>query len=349
MNLNTQKLEQLAAKLIGELGAAWNGALISLGEELGLFRALKKVGPATSAQLAEAAGVHERYLREWLSAQAASGFVTYQPRDRTFSLSPEQAAVFADEGGPAYMAGGFQSLAANYAALPRLGRAFQTGEGLAWGDHCSCLFCGTERFYRVGYQNHLLTEWLPALDGIVPRLERGARVVDIGCGHGVATQLLADAFPNSEFVGIDLHPASIQHARRNAGSRANLRFELSAADAFRDGEFDVAAMFDAFHDMGDPVGAARHARNMLRSDGTLMLVEPMAGDELADNLHPVGRLYYAASTSICVPASMSQPGARALGAQAGEKRIRDALIEAGFSRVRRAASTPFNMVIEAAA
>lgn len=342
-----QKLHALMNTVIGEMGAASNAALVILGEELGLFRTVAHAGPATSRQLAAAAGVHERYLREWLSAQAASGFVSYDPEHETFALTPEQAAVFADEDGPAYMAGGFQPLASTYSGLPKLTRAFRSGEGIAWGDHCSCLFCGVERFYRTGYQNHLVSEWLPALDGVVAKLERGARVVDIGCGHGAATRILADAFPNSEFIGIDLHAASIEHARRHHGDRANLRFEVAAADDFRGKQFDLAAMFDAFHDMGDPVAAARQARNALKPDGTLLLVEPMAGDRLADNLHPVGRVYYAGSTAICVPTSLSQPGARALGAQAGEKQLRAALTEAGFARIRRAAATPFNLVIEA--
>jgi SAM-dependent methyltransferase len=346
-SLEPQALQALMTTVIGEMGAAGNAALIILGEELGLFRALAQTGPATSTQLAAAAGVHERYLREWLSAQAASGFVSYDPQGESFSLTPEQAAVFADETGPAYMAGGFQPLASTFNSLPRLSHAFRTGEGVAWGDHCACLFCGVERFYRTGYQNHLLDEWLPALDGVVAKLERGARVVDIGCGHGAATQILADAFPKSEFVGIDLHPASIAHARRNAGNRANLRFEVAAADTVYGQQFDIAAMFDALHDMGDPVAAARQAREALKPDGTLFLVEPMAGDTLADNLHPVGRLFYAASTAICVPTAMSQPGQRALGAQAGEQRIRAALADAGFAHIRRAAATPFNMVIEA--
>jgi ubiquinone/menaquinone biosynthesis C-methylase UbiE len=262
-------------------------------------------------------------------------------------LSPEQAAVFADDDSPVLMTGGFFSLAAVFADEPKLTEAFRSGQGLGWGDRCNCLFCGVERFFRPGYKGHLVSEWLPALEGVVTRLERGAKVADVGCGHGASTLIMAQAFPNSEFIGYDFHDASIRHARQHANGQSNVRFEMARAQDYEGADFDLITIFDAFHDMGDPAGAARHARNALRRDGTLMLVEPMAGDSLSDNLNPVGRVYYAFSTSVCVPCSLGQEVGTALGAQAGEKRIAEILHESGFSTVRRAAETPFNMVIEA--
>ena len=348
MNLDMQKLEPLLGKVVNEMGAASNGALVILGDKLGLFRALSQ-GAMTSAELAAATGTHERYVREWLSAQAASGFVDYQADTAKFSMSPEQAAVFADEDSPVFVAGGFSFLSAVYNDEPKLSEAFKSGKGLHWGDHCNCLFCGVERFFRPGYRAHLVAEWLPALDGVVEKLERGAKVADVGCGHGASTLLMAQAFPNSEFVGIDYHDRSIAHARKQANGAKNVRFEAARAQDFSGSDFDLDAMFDALHDMGDPVGAIAHIRTALKSDGTLLLVEPMAGDSLADNLNPVGRIYYAGSTHICVPTALNQEVGLALGAQAGEKRISDVVRSGGFSRVRKAAATPFNMVIEARA
>jgi ubiquinone/menaquinone biosynthesis C-methylase UbiE len=332
--------------MVNELGAAANAALLLIGDKLGLFRALAS-GALTPAELAHRTGTHERYVREWLASQAASGFVIYDPSAGTFTLSPEQAAVFADEESPVNMTGGLYSLAAVFADEPKLTAAFRTGKGVGWGDHCNCLFCGVERFFRPGYKAHLLAAWLPALDGVVAKLERGAKVADVGCGHGASTLIMAKAFPNSEFVGIDFHAASIVHAREHAGGLANVRFETARAQDYWDSGFDLVTMFDALHDMGDPVGAAAHARETLKRDGTLMLVEPMAGDSLAENLNPVGRIFYAFSTSVCVPASLGQEVGAALGAQAGEKRLSEVVRQAGFSRFRRAAETPFNMVLEA--
>ncbi|MGE0205067.1 MAG: methyltransferase domain-containing protein [Hyphomicrobiaceae bacterium] len=347
MTLDMEKLEPLLGTMVTELGAAVNGALVILGDKLGLYKALAEKGPVSAAELAAATGTSERYVREWLSAQAASGFVGYDPGTHAFALSPEQAAVFADEDSPVFMLGGFTSLAAVYADEPRLEEAFRTGRGIGWGDHCNCLFCGTERFFRPGYRAHLVAEWLPALDGVVQKLEAGARVADVGCGHGASTQIMADAFPASRFTGVDFHEDSIAAARRAAGSRTNLSFQVARAQDFSGDGYDLITVFDALHDMGDPVGAARHIHRTLAPDGRLMLIEPMAGDRLADNLNPVGRVYYAFSTSVCVPASLNQEVGMALGAQAGEARIRDVLMEAGFSHVRRATSTPFNMVLEA--
>ncbi len=345
-NLDATKLESLFGTVVNEIGAAANAALVLIGDKLGLYRALAG-GALTAAELARKTGTHERYVSEWLSAQAASGFATYDAARGTFALSPEQTAVFADEESPVLMTGGFYSLAAVFADEPKLAEAFKTGRGVGWGDHCNCLFCGVERFFRPGYKAHLVTEWLPALDGVVAKLARGAKVADVGCGHGASTLIMAEAFPNSEFVGIDFHDASIAHAREHGDGLANVRFETARAQDFAGSDFDLVTMFDALHDMGDPVGAAAHARKAVRSDGTLMLVEPQAADSLADNLNPVGRVYYAFSTSVCVPASLGQEVGAALGAQAGEKRLAEIIREGGFTRVRRAAETPFNMVLEA--
>ena len=346
MNLDMSKLEPLLGTVVNELGAASNAALVIVGDKLGLFRALKD-GPMSSAELAERTGTHERIVREWLSAQAASGFVDYDAEFGTFSMSPEQAAVFADEDSPVYVAGGFHLLSGIYADEPKLAETFRTGRGLGWGDHCSCLFCGVERFFRPGYRAHLVAEWLPSLDGVVEKLERGAKVADVGCGHGASTLIMAEAFPNSQFVGIDFHEASIEHARRHAGGLGNVRFEVARAQDYEGSGYDLVTMFDALHDMGDPVGAVAHARETLKSDGVLMLVEPMAGDTLAENLNPVGRVYYAGSTHICVPTSLNQDVGAALGAQAGERRLREVVRAGGFSHLRRTAATPFNMVLEA--
>ncbi len=347
MELDLKKLETLLGTMVNELGAAANAALVLIGDKLGLFKTLSMMGPATPRDLARETKTHERYIREWLSAQAASGFVDYDAVTDCFSMSPEQSAVLADDESPVNMAGGFQSLAAIYADEPRLARAFRDGQGIAWGEHCNCLFCGVARFFRPGYKAHLVAEWLPALDGVVGKLERGATVADVGCGHGISTAIMAEAFPRSRFVGIDFHEASVETARERSGSLGNVTFQVARAQDFAGADLDFVTVFDALHDMGDPVGAARHVRQALAPDGTLMLVEPMAGDRLVDNLNPVGRVYYAFSTSICVPSSLGQEVGAALGAQAGEKRLRQVLNEAGFTRVRRAAETPFNMIIEA--
>lgn len=347
LTVDMGKLEPLIGKMVSELGAAANGALVIVGDKLGLYKALARNGPQTPAGLAGATGTHERYVREWLAAQAASGYLDYDAADNTFSLSPEQAAVLADEDSPVFMLGGFSSLAAVYADEPRLAQAFKTGKGIGWGDHCNCLFCGTERFFKPGYRAHLVQEWIPALDGVMEKLTAGARVADVGCGHGASTRIMAEAFPHSRFTGIDFHEASIAVARQTTNGAANIDFQVARAQDYAGEDFDLVTIFDALHDMGDPVGAVRHARETLKDDGTLMLIEPMAGDRLSDNLNPVGRIYYAFSTSICIPASLNQEIGAALGAQAGEARLREVLDEAGFGRVRRAIETPFNMVLEA--
>jgi SAM-dependent methyltransferase len=347
MNLDMNKLEPLLGTMVNELGAAANAALVLIGDKLGLYKALAAKGPLTSAALARETGTTERYVREWLASQAASGFVEFDSKAQAFSLSPEQAAVFADDDSPVCMTGGFHSLAAVFADEPKLAEAFRSGAGVGWGDRCNCLFCGVERFFRPGYKANLVAEWLPALDGVVEKLKKGARVADVGCGHGASTLMMAKAFPNSEFVGFDFHDASVAQARRHANGAHNIRFETARAQSFPGKDYDLVTFFDALHDMGDPVGAASHVRRSLKPDGTMMLVEPMAGDRLEDNLNPVGRVYYAFSTAVCVPCSLNQEVGLALGAQAGEVRIGEVVREAGFERFRRAAATPFNMILEA--
>jgi SAM-dependent methyltransferase len=346
MNVDMKKLEPLLGTMVGELGAAANAALVIIGDKLGLYRSLASRGPLTPAQLAKHTGTHERYIREWLAAQAASGFVDYDRSTGKFSISPEQAAVLADRESPFNMTGGFYSLSAVFADEPKLAEAFKTGKGVGWGEHCNCLFCGVERFFSPTYKANLVEQWLPALDGVVEKLKNGARVADVGCGHGASTILMARAFPKSEFVGFDFHEASVQHARGHVNGVRNVRFEVARAQDYPGEGYDLVTIFDALHDMGDPVGAASHARKSLKPDGALMLVEPMAGDRLEDNLNPIGRISYAFSTSICVPASLGQEVGAALGAQAGEARLSEVLRQSGFRSIRRAAETPFNMVLE---
>ena len=344
------KLEQFMAKMVGDMAAAMSGSLVITGVKLGLYGKLAKIGPARSSQLAQELGLDERYVREWLSAQAASGFVDYDQTTDRFSMNPEQMMALANEDSPVYVAPAFELIASGYIDEPMITNAFQSGAGVGWHEHHECLFRGCEKFFRPGYRANLVSAWLPALTGVVEKLERGAKVADIGCGAGASTIIMAAAFPASEFVGFDYHEKSIQRAREaaaEAGYLPNLRFEIAKAKEAAGGEFDLVCCFDCLHDMGDPVGAAAHVREMLKPDGTFMIVEPMAADSLSDNINPVGRMYYSASTMICTPGSRAQEVGLALGAQAGEARLREVLESAGFSTVRRAAETPFNMVIEA--
>jgi len=344
------KLEQFMIKMVGDMAAAMSGSLVITGVKLGLYGKLAQVGPATSRQLADELNLDERYVREWLAAQAASGFVDYDAAGDRFSMNAEQMMALANEDSPVYVAPAFELIASGYIDEPKITDAFQSGAGVGWHEHHECLFRGCEKFFRPGYRANLVSAWLPALTGVVEKLERGARVADIGCGAGASTIIMAAAFPNSEFVGYDYHDKSIARAREaaeEAGYLPNLRFEVAKAKEASANDFDLVSCFDCLHDMGDPVGAATHVREMLKPDGTFMIVEPMAADNLSENLNPVGRMYYSASTMICTPGSKAQEVGLALGAQAGEGRLRDVLTKAGFSTVRRAAETPFNMVIEA--
>lgn len=347
MTVDSAKLQALVEQAVGDFGSVLNAALVVVGDRLGLYRALAERGSSTAEELAAATGTVERNVREWLSAQAAAGYVTHDGADR-FSLSPEQAEALTDETSPAFVAGGFQVVTAAAKADEKITAAFRTGGGVGWHEHHHDLFEGTERFFRPGYAANLVGGWLPALDGVVDRLRAGGRVADVGCGHGASTVLMAQAFPGSTFVGYDYHAPSIAAARKAAAGVGNAEFAVTAADGFDGGPFDLVCYFDCLHDMGDPVGALRHARASLAENGVVMLVEPQAGDTVAANLNPVGRVFYAASTLVCTPAAQSQsgdPGA-ALGAQAGERRLTEVAHEAGFTQVRRAAETPFNLILE---
>jgi SAM-dependent methyltransferase len=343
------KLNAFMGKMVGDLGASMSTALALLGDRLGLYKALQAHGPANSVELARATKLNERLIREWLAAQAAADYVQYDPAEGRFSLSTEQAMVFADEDSPVFMGGAFELLSAAYKDEPKVEKAFQNGLGLGWHEHDVCLFRGTERFFRAGYNAHLVSEWIPALDGVEAKLKAGASVADVGCGHGASTVLLAKAFPASRFIGFDYHGPSIERARQaaaEAGVSDRVEFRQAKAQDYPGEGFDLVCIFDALHDMGDPAGAAAHIRKSLKPDGTFMLVEPFANDELTDNLNPIGRIFYAGSTMICTPASQSQEVGLALGAQAGEGRLRKVAEEAGFTRFRRATETPFNMVFE---
>ena len=349
MTADPAKLEQFVGRMVGDMGAAMSAALVVLGDRLGLYKALAE-GPATSAELSARAGLAERYVREWLSAQAAAGYVTYDATEGRFHMTAEQVAVFADENGPAFMPGAFEVVAALFHDEPKVAEAFRSGKGVGWHEHHPCLFHGTERFFRPGYAAHLVSEWLPALEGVVPKLERGASVADVGCGHGASTILMAQAFPNSTFVGFDYHAPSIERARqaaREAGVHGRVWFETAGAKDYQGSRYDLVTFFDSLHDMGDPAGAALHVRETLDPDGTWLIVEPFANDVLEDNLNPVGRIFYSASTMICTPASLSQEVGLGLGAQAGETRLRQVVAQGGFTRFRRAHQTPFNLILEA--
>jgi SAM-dependent methyltransferase len=349
MALDEAKLNEFVGKMVGDMGAAMGAALMVLGDRLGLYKELA-TGKLNSAELARRTGTTERYVREWLAAQAAAGYVDYDPVDECFSLSPEQAMVFANESSPVFMPGFAEVIQSVWRDEPKIAEAFRTGNGVGWHEHDTCLFRGTERFFRPGYAAHLVGAWLPSLNGVVEKLRQGARVADVGCGHGASTIIMAKAFPNSQFVGFDYHPPSVEHAAeaaRREGLGDTVRFEVAAAKDFPGRDYDLVAFFDCLHDMGDPVGAARHVRQALAPDGTWLIVEPFAHDDLTENLNPVGRIFYAASTMICTPASLSQEVGLGLGAQAGETRLRDVVTQGGFSRFRRAAETPFNLVLEA--
>jgi 2-polyprenyl-3-methyl-5-hydroxy-6-metoxy-1,4-benzoquinol methylase len=345
-----EKLMQFVFRAVDEVGATLNAALVVMGDKLGLYRALAGTGGLSPTELAERTGTSERYVREWLNAQAAGGFVSYDPDSGLYSMPPEQAVALTDESSPAYLPGFFQIALGSVIDSPKIVEKARGGDGLGWHEHVHDVHEGCERFFRPGYNAHLVAEWLPALDGMTEKLERGALVADVGCGHGASTILMAKAFPRSTFVGSDYHEGSIATAReraQEAGVADRVSFQVASAAAYSGSNYDLVTMFDCLHDMGDPVGAARHVRSTLGDDGTWMIVEPNAGDRVEENLNPVGRAYYGFSTLLCTPASLSQDVGLALGAQAGQARIADVVKTGGLSRFRRVAETPFNLVFEA--
>jgi 2-polyprenyl-3-methyl-5-hydroxy-6-metoxy-1,4-benzoquinol methylase len=346
--IDETKVEAFVQRAVGDVGAALTASLVAIGDKLGLYRAMSEAGPVTSAELAERTGTAERPLREWLAAQAAAEYLTYDAGTRRYALPAEHAVALVQEESPAFVAGAFQSMTAATRAIHKVTEAFRTGNGVGWHEHDPDLFEGVERFFRPGYNANLVDQWIPALDGVGTKLETGARVADVGCGLGASTIIMAGAFPRSRFTGFDYHKASIERACERAaaaGVADRVSFEVATAKDFP-GTYDLIACFDCLHDMGDPVGAAAHIHAALDAEGTWLLVEPKACDELEDNLNPVGRLFYSVSTLVCTQASLAQEVGAALGAQAGEKRLREVVTQAGFTRFRRAAETPFNIVLE---
>jgi 2-polyprenyl-3-methyl-5-hydroxy-6-metoxy-1,4-benzoquinol methylase len=350
MAIDQDKLHEFLVKAVVDFGATFNAALIRIGDKLGLYKALAAGGPQTSAELAKKTGTAERYVREWLSAQAAGGYVTYDASVGKFHLSEEQAFAMADERSPVFLPGAFQVALAAVKAEEQLTERFKTGKGMGWHEHHHELFEGTERFFRPGYAANLVVAWIPSLEGVEEKLNSGGRVADVGCGLGASTILMAQSYPKSEFVGYDYHDKSIESAKqraKDAGVSDRIRFEVAKAKDYPGKDYDFVTFFDCLHDMGDPAGASAHVRSTLKKDGTWMIVEPNAGDRLEDNLNPIGRAFYGASTLLCTPASLDQEVGLALGAQAGEKRLREVVTSGGFTRFRRATQTPFNLIFEA--
>jgi len=348
-SLDMDKLNAFVGRFVGDLGAAVHAGMVVIGERLGLYKALA-AGPMSSTELAAKTHTDERYVREWLGSQAAGGYVTYDDKTKRFSLSPEQAFTLANEDSPAYLPGAFELALGSLAAVPRITESFRTGAGMGWGEHNDGVFHGCEKFFRPGYAANLMSAWIPALEGVEQKLKSGARVADVGCGKGSSTLLMAQAFPNSRFYGFDYHDKSVEGAResaKRAGVADRVTFEVAAAKGYAGKDYDFVAVFDCLHDMGDPVGAAKHVRESLAKDGTWMIVEPFANDDFKDNLNPLGRMYYSFSTLLCTPCSRSQEVGLCLGAQAGEARMREVVTSAGFGRFRRATETPFNIVYEA--
>ena len=350
MAVNPDRLNEFLGKAIVDFGATFHAALIRIGDKLGLYKALAAGGPQTAGELALKTGTAERYVREWLCNQAAGGYVTYDSGTGKFHLSEEQAFALADENSPAFLPGAFQCALAAVKAEERLAECFKSGEGIGWHEHHPELFVGTERFFRPSYAANLVSAWIPSLEGVEEKLKRGARVADVGCGLGASTILMAKSYPKSEFDGFDYHDKSIATAKQRAqenGVGDRIRFEVAKAKDYPGRDYDFVTFFDCLHDMGDPAGASSHVRSTLKTDGTWMIVEPFAGDKLDENLHPIGRAFYGASTLLCTPASLSQEVGLALGAQAGEKCLREVVTSGGFTRFRRATQTPFNLVFEA--
>jgi len=350
MTVNQQKLDALVGRLFGDLSAGYGGIMVSLGDKLGLYKAMAGAGPLSSQELAKRSGCGERYVREWLNAQAAGGYVDYHPTSATYELTREQAAVLADDTSPVFLPHAWQVVASMWADEPKSRAAFKANRGVSWVEHDERLFCGVAAFYRNAYSASLVKEWLPALTGVTVKLRQGAKVADVGCGHGHSTVLMAKAFPESRFWGFDVHEGSIVAARqtaREAGVEDRVSFEVTRADAYAKREYDLVCFFDCLHDMGRPVDAARHAATAMAQDGTLMLIEPFAQDRVEGNINPIGRLYYAASTTMCCAHAISENGTHVLGAQAGPGQLEEVLRSAGFGTVRLAAETPFNLIIEA--
>jgi 2-polyprenyl-3-methyl-5-hydroxy-6-metoxy-1,4-benzoquinol methylase len=350
MSINPDRLDALLGKAVVDFGATFHAALVGVGDRLGLYKALAAGGPQTPAQLAKRTGTAERYVREWLCNQAAGGYVTYDTLAGRFYLTEEQAFALADENSPAFLPGAFQVALAAAKAQEQITERFKTGKGMGWHEHDPDLFVGTERFFRPGYAANLISAWIPALEGVAEKLTRGATVADVGCGLGASTILMAKSYPKSKFFGFDYHSVSIGTAKKraqDAGVADQIQFKVAKAKSYPGEHYDFVTFFDCLHDMGDPVGAAAHVRKSLKSDGTWMIVEPFAGDKIEENLHPIGRAFYGASTLLCTPASLSQEVGLALGAQAGEKRLREVVSSAGFTSFRRATQTPFNLVLEA--
>lgn len=346
--IDMAKVEAMAEKVIGDVAGAVSLMMAYLGDQTGVFEAMDGEGPMTLDQLAGKTGLEPKYLHEWLGSISAAGYVNFDPAAETFELTPEQALIFTREGQPACMQGFIQSIVAQYETHEKAVETFKSGEGRPWSEHSQCMFCGVDRFFRPGYAANLIPEWLPALGGVTDRLAAGAKVADIGCGYGTSTILMAKEYPASTFVGYDFHEPSIDQARERAAEECldNVSFEVARAQDYPGGDFDFACIFDALHDMGDPVGAAAHVRQSLKPDGTFMIVEPNAGDSMAENMHPLGQIFYGFSCMACVPASLAQEVGLGLGAQAGQKRLTEVLNEAGFANVRRVAETPSNMVLE---
>ncbi len=349
MKVNEQKLNEVVEKAISDLAAGYGGVMVALGDKLGLYRAMAGQGPLSSTEVAKLAGCAERYVREWLNSQAAAGYVVYHPSSETYELTPEQAMVLANEDSPLFLPPAWEVPASMWFDEEKTIEAFRTGRGIGWDEHNPRLYRGVAAFYRNAYQGQLVSDWLPALENGTEKLNAGAKIADVGCGHGHSTIIMAEAFPGSRFWGFDIHPDSIEAARANAKKRGvgdRVTFEVADAKNYPAQGFDLICFFDCLHDMGDPVGAARHAREALSPNGSIMLVEPYANDRVEDNLNPIGRLYYSASTTLCCAHSLSEEG-MALGAQAGEKKLAKVLKEAGFRTIRAAKKTPFNLIVEA--
>jgi 2-polyprenyl-3-methyl-5-hydroxy-6-metoxy-1,4-benzoquinol methylase len=348
--INQQKLEDLFGRLFGDISAGYGGVMVSLGDKLGLYKAMAGAGPLSSQELAKRSGCAERYVREWLNSQVAGGYVDYHPGSATYELTPEQAAILADDASPVFLAHGWKVVSSMWADEAKSLEAFRTGKGVSWGEHNEQLFCGIAAIYRNGYSANLVQQWLPALTGVVGKLAKGAAVADVGCGHGHSTVLMAQAYTESRFWGFDAHEESIAVARQvaaRAGVADRVTFEVAKADGYEQRGYDLICFFDCLHDMGRPVDAVRHAAEALAEDGTVMLVEPFARNRVEENINPIGRLYYSASSTMCCAHAIYEKGTHVLGAQAGPRKLEAVLKSAGLSTLRTVAETPFNLILEA--